>query len=122
MDTAAASTPTLRVTAAPPRVVEREQPFLRSTKTSSSAASLRPEQTSDENTLFSLGRCLRCRRRDVLRAAWRLITDVYAGLCCGLDAHSHVARLRRRHRRYCLFADWPLDDALSPAASIAERG
>src|ERR1700684_2163047 len=32
------------------------------------------------------------------------------------------ARLRRRHRRCGIFADRPLDDALSSAASIAERG
>src|ERR1700722_8304043 len=89
---------------------------------SGTTATLLTEQASNENARFSSGRCLRHRRRDVLRAAWRLIADIFAGLCRGLDAHSHVARLRRHHRRCCVFADRPLDDALSPAASIAERG
>jgi len=68
---------------------------------SGTTATLLTEQTSNEDARFSSGRCLRHRRRDVLRAAWRLITHFYAGLCCGLNANSHVARLRRRHRR-CL--------------------
>jgi hypothetical protein len=75
-----------------------------------------------ENAHPSSGRCLRCRRCNVLRAARRRIADIFAGLCGGLDAHTHVARLRRRHRCCCFSADWALDDALSPAASIAELG
>lgn len=73
-----------------------------------------------ENAGFSSGRCLRYCRCNVLRAARRRIADIFAGLCRGLDARSHVARLRRHHRRCCFSADWALDDALSPTASIAE--
>jgi len=73
-----------------------------------------------ENASFSSGRCLRCRRRNVLRAARGRIADIFAGLCRGLDARSHVTRLRRHHRRCCFSADWALDNALSPTASIAE--
>jgi hypothetical protein len=67
-----------------------------------SAASLLMQKMRDKKARFSFGGCLRSRRRDLLPAASGLTIEIYAGLRCGLDSHSHVAHG---------FAAFALDDA-----------
>ena len=72
----------------------------------------------NENARLPFGGCLcRC-GRDVLRDAGRLIADIHAGLQCGIDAHSHHARRRRRHLVRYFFVDRSVCEAMnfSPVA------
>jgi hypothetical protein len=70
------------------------------------------EEKHDENARLFSRHCLCYRCRDVLRVTGWLIADIYAGLRSGVDARSHAARIRRRHRRSCLFSDRPLYEAM----------